>query len=258
MRAIRIVFFTLIALFVASCGSENHESCEIQNGIEANLDDWGVRFGSVALINFPSPSSDCGANSDNIVLRITTGRANAIILDWKNGIPNLKERRVSYNFMIPSVQDWSHIAAFGAYRPPLEGSDPNSSYAFGRLGVDVSHDPTGIDPDKLIIQYDNAGLPLYLGTNLHDWEEVPGGLLENHWYRLENVITKTEDGGLQITGTLTDLDGTFFILVEQEFPSSSVPPWYDGPDTRPAIGILDLIDEQNIDTYIDAVSISTK
>lgn len=114
------------------------------------------------------------------------------------------------------------------------------------------HDPSGVKPDELVIQFDNAGIPLYNNTSLHGSVPITGGLQTNHWYRVSAHIRKMPDNGLHVTGILQDLDkgGRVIITTEQLFPRTATPPWYDAPETRWAVGVLDLDPAGNVDTYV--------
>ena len=232
---------------------------------------WTVRWGSATPDTLEPPLHVCPPDPAPHSVRLTTATAdlNAVGLEWYKGSPSASLRTIDVSFMVPALDDtsvtppkpqWSHIAAFAAYRPPITDPDP---YAFGRIGADAFHEllPDGKSNDRLVLQFDNAGIPLCDGMNLHGWVPIPGNFKANHWYRLSAHIRQlpAADGlyGLQVIGVLQDLEegNAVIATTSHEFPSTCTPPWYAQPETRWAVGVLDLDPASAVDTYVDDVSV---
>ncbi|MBI3996911.1 MAG: fibronectin type III domain-containing protein [Candidatus Omnitrophica bacterium] len=220
---------------------------------------WVPRWGTSNNTSVePALHLGCAGNGQSAIIT-TSPNNSAVILSWLKGTPGTAMRKTEASFMVPSLTNWSHFAAHAAYRPPLSTDDPDKpSYAFGRIGADAFHEvfPDGAANDRLVIQFDNmvdnAGQPMTCeGTNLHAWMPIPDGLQVNHWYRINAQIVQRADSGLDVVGTLQDLERGGLIIASTMYsaPATCTPVWYGAPENRWLVGVLGFA--PNIDTYID-------
>lgn len=204
---------------------------------------WVSRWGNwTNALAEPPYHVACPANGQSAVL--STNLLNAAVLEYALPTPGTAPRRADVSFMMPLTKHWSHIAVFPAYDPAT----------IGRIGADVFHDPNDVDPDRIVIQFNQLADADCEGSNLHGWVPIPGNLQLNHWYRLSVQMAQRADGGLDVLGVVQDLakeDRPIMVGTLYSAPAACTPTWY-ATEARWAVGTLGMT--TGIETYLDDFS----
>jgi hypothetical protein len=202
---------------------------------------WGMRWGRwTSAVTEPPFHVGCPPNGQSAILT-TSATNNGAILERLVRAPGGPLRRSDISFLVPSLAQWSHLASFPVYDPAT----------LGRIGADVFHDPAGVDPDRLVIQFDGGSGPGCGQTNLYSWVPIPGNLQPNHWYRVSAQTSQRADGGLNVLGVLQDLeleDRPILVGTAFEAPASCTPAWY-ATEARWGIGHLSMV--PTMDLFVD-------
>ncbi len=224
---------------------------------------WGKWFDATVEPSVHPVCNGSSLSNGKSALIVTSSTNNGVAMEWYKNTPYPNLRTAEVSFMIPSSSfaGWNHLALFPAYRRPITG-EPYTVDVLGRIGADIFHDAG--NAGRIVIQFqkytdnlDMNGQPAGCDSssnNLFNFSPISGGFYAGRWYRLSAQIVQRNDMGLDIAGTLKDLEQSGTPIIAQtsySAPSTCTPSWYNSQENRWMFGVLDTDPTRTIDTYVD-------